>query len=241
MNALIKRTELGDIIARSTTGVFGQLLDVGRTAVMSVDLVVQGTVTRILRRSEPSGQLRPDDPTVRTQVRSLPRIERAVALQGHYAGSPSRFLAFVIDTFLAGTLYTIGLALFTFALEVVTGITWVDDEHRLLISVAYVLWMLLYLAVPTGVAGRTIGKAVLGLFVVRSNGDRIDLRHTFLRTLAFPLSFLMFGVGFLFGLIRRDRRQLHDLIADTAVVYAWDADVARIRARTAEPHDHTIA
>ena len=49
------------------------------------------------------------------------------------------------------------------------------------------------------------------------------------RVLALPLSFLLFGLGFLLILLRRDRRALHDLIASTAVVYAWDARAARLR------------
>ena len=47
--------------------------------------------------------------------------------------------------------------------------------------------------------------------------------------LVFPLSFLFFGIGFLPILVRRDRHALQDLIADTAVVYAWDARAARLR------------
>jgi uncharacterized RDD family membrane protein YckC len=49
------------------------------------------------------------------------------------------------------------------------------------------------------------------------------------RTLAFPLSFLLLGLGFLGILLRRDRRALHDVIAGTTVVYAWDAREARLR------------
>ncbi len=49
----------------------------------------------------------------------------------------------------------------------------------------------------------------------------------------FPVSFVLLGAGFLLGLARRDRRELHDLIADTGVVYAWDADTAELRARSA--------
>ncbi len=50
-----------------------------------------------------------------------------------------------------------------------------------------------------------------------------------IRVLALPLSFLLFGLGFLLILLRRDRRALHDLIARTAIVYAWDARAARLR------------
>jgi hypothetical protein len=50
-----------------------------------------------------------------------------------------------------------------------------------------------------------------------------------LRTLAFPLSFLLFGLGFTGILFQRNRRALHDMIAGTAVVYAWHARAARLR------------
>ena len=43
------------------------------------------------------------------------------------------------------------------------------------------------------------------------------------------LSFLLFCAGFLGILVQREHRALHDLIAGTAVVYAWDARAARLR------------
>jgi uncharacterized RDD family membrane protein YckC len=233
VNALVARTELGNIIARSTTGVFGQLLDVGRTGVMTVDLVAQGMAARLVRRREPAVQLRPDDPESRIDVRQLPRMDRAVALQGHYAGSVSRFLAFVVDVFLSGTLFSIGVALVLFALQIVTGVEWAPTDGGFVIELSYVGWLFVYFAVPTAVAGRTVGKAILGLFVVRADGSNVDLAGAALRTAAFPLSFLVLGIGFLLGLVRRDRRMLHDLVARTCVVYAWDAQVARLRSLSA--------
>lgn len=48
--------------------------------------------------------------------------------------------------------------------------------------------------------------------------------------------FLFFGLGFAGILVQREHRALHDLIAGSAVVYAWDARAARLRflARQAE-------
>jgi uncharacterized RDD family membrane protein YckC len=43
------------------------------------------------------------------------------------------------------------------------------------------------------------------------------------------LNFLLFGLGFLGILVGGKRRALHDVIAGTAVVYSWDARVARLR------------
>ena len=231
VNSLVSRTELGEVIARSTTGVFGQLLDEARIAVMSLDLTVHGLVARALRRSDPTTQSGPGGIDDQAQVWRLSRQDRAVALQGRYAGAVSRFLAFLVDVALASTVGSVIGALFVFALRVVTNITWDAADHRVLVALAYTAWQFLYFAGLTAVAGRTVGKALLGVYVVRSDGADITPGGACLRTAAFPLSFLLLGAGFVLGLVRRDRRQLHDLIAATAVVYAWDAETARLRAR----------
>jgi uncharacterized RDD family membrane protein YckC len=113
----------------------------------------------------------------------------------------------------------------------VLGSSWQPSEHRIAVVVMYLGWAFVYYALPLAVAGRTIGMAVLGVQVVRSDGSALDGRHAAVRTIALPVSFAVFGIGLLIGLVRRDRRQLHDLIADTAVVYAWDAEIARLRAQ----------
>jgi uncharacterized RDD family membrane protein YckC len=233
VNALVQRTELGEIIARSTTGVFGQLIELARTTIMSIDLVVHGTLGRVVGR-DPWTQRRPDAPDALTPIRGLPATERAVALQGHHAGVVSRFLAFLADTTIAAAAFAVLAGLAVLALDVVAGVTWVSEDHRLAMSITYLLWQVLYLAGPTALTGRTAGKAMLGLRVVNPDGKPVGAWRALVRTLVFPVSFLLFGVGFLLGLVRRDRRMLHDLVGRTAVVYAWDAEVARLRAHATE-------
>jgi len=71
--------------------------------------------------------------------------------------------------------------------------------------------------------------ALFGVRVVRDDGGDVDGRRAIVRTLAFPLSFLLLGLGFLGILLGDQRRALHDVIAGTAVVYLWDARAARLR------------
>ena len=68
------------------------------------------------------------------------------------------------------------------------------------------------------------------------DGSVLEPRRGVVRALVFPLSFLLFGLGFLGILVQREHRALHDLIAGTVVIYAWDARAARLRflARQAE-------
>lgn len=230
VNAVVERTELGAIIARSTTGVFGELLDVARTQIIVVDQAVQGLPARVLRGRTREVPPTPSGPSHLDTLEGMTLTQRAVALQRHAAGSVSRFLAFLLDQFIIGILFAMGLMLTSAAVQVVLRSEINVDDDRLLIAVAYGVWSFVYMAGSLAATGQTIGKALLGLLVVRADGSSLSGRRAALRTIAFPLSFLLFGIGFLLGLVRSDRRELHDLIADTAVIYAWDASTAKLRA-----------
>ena len=120
--------------------------------------------------------------------------------------------------------------------QVVTGkqVHW--DRQNIVVVVIYVAWEFFYFGYSWAVSGRTFGMAVLGIRVVRADGAVAEPRRGVVRALVFPLSFLLLGLGFLGILVQRERRALHDLIAGTAVIYAWDARAARLRflAREAE-------
>ena len=129
--------------------------------------------------------------------------------------------------------------MFEFLLADVLGIDFDVADAPVAATVALAVWSFLYFAVPLAASGRTFGSTILGLRVVRSDGRELDPGHAVIRVLVFPLSFLLFGIGFLLILVRHDRRALQDLIADTAVVYTWDARAARLRllARAPESSD----
>ncbi|HEX9259433.1 MAG TPA: RDD family protein [Acidimicrobiales bacterium] len=231
VNRLMDRTQLGAIIARSTTGVFAQVLDNVRTKIIAIDQVAQGAAGYVIRRRR-SVPATPSDPGAAPDLSGMSLRHRAVALQGHHAGSVSRFIAFLLDQFVLGVLFALGWALVSSAVEVVIGRPIDLLQHRWLVAVSYFLWALTYTAVPLAVVGRTIGKGVLGLMVVRFDGHDLAARRALTRTLCFPISFLLFGFGLIIGLFRKDRRELHDLIAGTAVIYAWDATTAELRAES---------
>ncbi len=159
-----------------------------------------------------------------------------VSSQGNYAGSVSRFLAFVIDMVVSAGLFALGLAATSFVAEVVTGrsITW--NRSDVVVAIIFGAWELFYLGYSWAASGRTLGMAVLGIRVVQADGTGLDPWRGWVRALVFPLSFLLFGLGFLGILVQHEHRALHDLIAGSAVIYAWDARAARLRflAREAE-------
>jgi uncharacterized RDD family membrane protein YckC len=233
-DALIEQTEIGALIAKSTSGVFSTVLDALRSQVVTVDMVVHGVIDRVLRRSRSDAidvdtDADAEGESGSSRRRTLLPWRRDLALQGTPAGGVSRLLAFVFDWFLLGLLFGVGQWLVALGIEVVLGETWEASDHQIIAGVAFLIWAFLYFAVPIGLIGRTAGKGLLGLKVVRTDGSPVGAGRARLRTLVLPLSFLVFGIGLLLGLFRKDRRTLHDLIARTEEVYAWDARGAHLR------------
>ena len=150
-------------------------------------------------------------------------------LEGSYAGVVTRFVSFVIDILVIGLLFSLGGVVVEYVLSVLLREPVRIEESSVAGRVALIVWAFLYWAYPLAAAGRTFGMAVVGVRAVRADGSDLDAWHAIVRVLALPLSFLLFGLGFLLILLRRDRRALQDLIASTAVVYAWDARAARLR------------
>lgn len=150
-------------------------------------------------------------------------------LRGHYAGAVSRFVAYVIDLGATTGLFMLTLAAASFAADLVVGHTigWHKSDGGL--AIAFACWQFLYFAYSWGAAGKTFGMALLGVRVVSREGGVAGARRGIVRTVVFPLSFLVCGLGFAGILVGRERRALHDVIADTAVVYTWEARAAHLR------------
>lgn len=159
-----------------------------------------------------------------------------VSAQGHYAGSVSRFLAFIVDAAVSAGLFALGLAATSLVVQGVTShsVSW--SRTNIVVAIIFGAWEFFYFAYSWAASGRSFGMAVLGVRVVRADGTALEPRQGIVRALVFPLSFLFCGLGFLGILVQREHRALHDLIAGTAVIYAWDARAAPLRflAREAE-------
>ena len=115
------------------------------------------------------------------------------ASQGRSAGLVSRTAADVVDVLVAVAVVLVaylGLSAFRFVLRP-RVFQWPEPGTFRLSALAAGLFVL-YLTAGWSITGRTIGKQVMGLRAVRTDGTRI-------------------GVG----------RALHDLLVGTAVQYDW--------------------
>ena len=159
---------------------------------------------------------------------SPPRLPDA-GLEGHYAGIFTRLGGFIIDVVVILVLFALAGQALEYVLTVMLRHKVEFSGATILPPVALAVWAFVYFAHPLAVSGRTLGMAVVGVRVVRADGSELSTRRAVVRVLALPLSFLLLCFGIVLIVLRGDRRALHDLIAGSAVVYAWDARAARLR------------
>ena len=88
---------------------------------------------------------------------------------------------------------------------------------------------LLNFVVLTGLRGQTIGKWATGLRIQRIDGRPLGWGYSLLRHIVgYPLSLLIFGLGFLVAAFNSQGRTLHDMIAGTVVVRDGAARLRRM-------------
>ena len=181
-----------------------------------------------------------------------PVVAPASPLYGTPAGFVSRFIALLIDIVLLVAVL-LATCVIWFGLLRVLPFGWLDviaPQLQAVISFTLraVIPIATAIAVVVGyflffftVTGQTVGKRVLGLRVVSTNGDHVKLLQASVRLVGYVVSAIPIYLGFLAMFFDRDRRAWHDRLAHTAVIYAWDARpderfLARAIRRT---HEHT--
>ena len=93
-------------------------------------------------------------------------------------------------------------------------------QLRIVIPVILPLWLVLKLAYFTffhGTWGKTIGKMIFGLRVVRPDGQPLTYSRALVRTLGYFLSAIPLFLGFLWVGFSPGKRAWHDALADTLV------------------------
>jgi uncharacterized RDD family membrane protein YckC len=159
-------------------------------------------------------------------------------LQGYYAGFTSRAVAIIIDfaiiTVISGVVIG-AMSIFFDLRSIQRFIQWVNSflpgfdqvfvalTGPLFAGLLYLVFLYLYFVFFFSTTGQTVGKAIMGLRVVTTDGKRMGVRRSFLRTLCYTLSLAPLGLGFLWVLGEDRRRAWHDKIAHTYVLYVWDA------------------
>jgi uncharacterized RDD family membrane protein YckC/type II secretory pathway pseudopilin PulG len=125
------------------------------------------------------------------------------------AGFWIRAGAYMIDGVLVTIVQGIILSLLT-----VAGLP-LDAARMLcaLLGVGYFVWM------PVTYQGRTLGKMAAGIAVVRMDGSPLTYARCLGRWAGYLASLLLVGMGFAAAGFTKQKRALHDYLADTRVIY----------------------
>ncbi|MCA9867362.1 MAG: RDD family protein [Anaerolineae bacterium] len=174
------------------------------------------------------------------------------SLRGHYAGFVTRSIAFVIDLVLVVLtqvtfLLIVRLVLDFFGLNALAQAifepTEATDSSLLIVLLRWGLALFggsvlfnVYVIAFWLLVNRTIGQAILGLRVMRTDGQPLKLGPAVRRVIGYYVSFFALFIGFLWILLDDRRQGWHDKLADTVVVYDWDARLGRRLREWLETH-----
>ncbi len=140
---------------------------------------------------------------------------------GQYAGFVSRLIAWIIDQ-----LVVVGFTFITgwIASFVLDTLAFDNQVYELTVALILVIvnfaFFLFYFIGLWMISGQTLGKSIMGLRIVRADGERLKLRNAILRFIGYPISGMLLFLGYLMVLIDRRRQALHDKIGGTIVVYS---------------------
>jgi uncharacterized RDD family membrane protein YckC len=151
--------------------------------------------------------------------------DRAVELQGRLAGFPSRVLADVIDVAIAFAIFVAiysGLSILWdfFASDTIQ----IKVQSPGINASGMTLTALIYFTIGWASTGRTIGKQVVGLRVVRRDAEPLGTGLALSRALLCVVFWYLVMWTVLFS---RRNAGIHDMICKTVVVYDWIPESAK--------------
>jgi uncharacterized RDD family membrane protein YckC len=152
--------------------------------------------------------------------------ENQETLLGQYAGFVTRLIGFLIDRLILGGVtaliaFLAGLVLSLFDINKLLGTEQLAEWIMLVLALVVTLLIVLsYHIVFWMLAGQTPGQRLMGVRIVRTNGERVTFWRAVGRFLGYFVSSILF-LGYLWVLVDDRRQGFHDKIADTVALYAW--------------------
>jgi len=141
-------------------------------------------------------------------------------LEGELAGFGSRAYAFTID-FIIRVLLTICLYYLLFALPSFLGQTASTRQSFTVLSIIGLFFVAYPVIFENLWSGKTVGKYIVGIRVIKEDGSRVCLIDTLIRNILRIIDSLPFGycLGMCSIYFDRQNRRLGDILAETIVVY----------------------
>lgn len=224
---LVDRAGIPEVVAESTGHLTGSALDLLRKPIVGLDEILFRSLNRLIGRDPSTYPAGPGELVSWVDTRT--RGKSARIKTGRYAGPLTRLLAVLVDSFVVTFGFTLIVAGIVFFIRLFSPDFEVPANPGLLYGTSLVAWAFFYLWFSLAVFGKTVGKMLLGLRVVSSDGEIVlKGRRPLIRVLTYPLSFAVLGIGLLGIVFNPERQAWHDRLARTAVVYDWGSRTASL-------------
>lgn len=131
-----------------------------------------------------------------------------------------RLIALILDTFLMGAAFAvIGMSVASKLGGVTERGFSMEGKPAIITLGLTIIFGFLYYWVLEGLLGVTLGKAIIGIKVIKKDGTKCDLRSSLIRNLMRIIDILgVYLVGFFIALFSKFRQRLGDHLANTVVV-----------------------
>lgn len=221
---LVNRAGIPEIVMESTSHLTGSALDLFRRPLVGLDEIVFRGANRVIRRDP---ETYPDGPGDLIDWVEEHREDKEGIKTGRYGGPLTRLLAVAVDAAVVSFGFTLLVAGFFFVIRLIAPDFEIPESTGIIYGISLIVFSFFYLWVGYTVFGKTIGKMMVGLRVVSSDGHAtMKGRQTFTRVITYPLSFAILGIGLLGVVFNPQRQAWHDRFAKTAVVYDWGSRTA---------------
>ncbi len=148
---------------------------------------------------------------------------------GEYAGFITRLMAFFLDGLILAVIVSAVTLVINFVVQSF-GINELLGIHQqtqwlvaILLAALAVVVTVLYDIGFWLLAGQTPGKRAMGVRIVRTDGERVNLGNAVRREIGYVISAILF-LGYLWVLVDNRRQAFHDKLAGTLVIYSWPED-----------------
>lgn len=236
---IVQKSNLEAMVARSSSGLFLQFVDVIRIRIVAMDLFVQRLARGkccMLKHNVPAspeqGRIRPQENPERYSTKRERAAARIVEVQGGYSGIVSRAVSWFLDELVILGSFALCSVLAEGLAQMVNNGVGFELNNVLLATILYALWGVQYRVLSLLLMRRTLGMFVLGLKLVNRHGKRPSVLQILIRQALQPwlgIFLVAGGPAFFLAWQRHDGRFIHDLMTGTGFVYSWDVRMAKLR------------
>jgi uncharacterized RDD family membrane protein YckC len=176
-------------------------------------------------------QLEDQSKTETPEPNRLPEYEiiRTERFRPKFAGFWTRFWAYIIDLLIVSSISGIFIKPIFRVLDIK-----ISNPSFLLFSpykVTLLILFLAYFALMTKIAGQTVGKMILGIKIVRQDGEKLTWGTILFREVIGRFISKLLTIPYLLVIFMPKKEALHDLFADTYVIHeqAFEREVIETR------------